>query len=104
MKEEGTSMIGILRMLQGYFYKLRGVHADMKNGTSQDAALMKLRPPLFFKAKPGFIRHLRLWPIKRIDRALSEVLYLESMCKKTGTPEIALIQQRLNALMLARAA
>lgn len=104
LHDAGTSLIGVLRSAQNYFYKLRSVHADMKNGTAQEEALKKLRPPLFFKARPGFIRHLRAWPLKRVDRALSELLYLESMCKKTGTPELALIQQRLTTLMLAKAA
>lgn len=97
--ESGTSLVGVLRAIQGYFYKLRSVQAEIKNGTSQDAALAQLRPPLFFKTKPHFIRHLRSWPLERIDRMLAECLYLESQCKKTGTPEMALVQQRLLRVM-----
>jgi len=100
--ESGTSIVAVLRALQQYFYKLRTAQAAMKDGASQDEALSKIRPPLFFKTKPLFIRHLRGWNLNLVDRALRELLYLESQCKKTGTPEIALVQQRLNALMLRK--
>lgn len=95
LHESGTSMVAVLRALQYYFYKLRSVQAEIKNGTSQDAALAQLRPPLFFKTKPHFIRHLRNWPLERIDRMLATCLYLEGECKKTSTPEMPLVQQHL---------
>jgi DNA polymerase III subunit delta len=97
-----ATMIGVLRALQSYFYRLRIVHAAVKNGDSTDTALGKLRPPVFFKAKTAFTRHLRNWPLARVDRALAMFLYLESQCKKTGTPDLALVQQRLIALMQPR--
>jgi DNA polymerase-3 subunit delta len=100
--ESGTSLVAVLRALQQYFYKLRTAQASMKSGASQDEALNKIRPPLFFKIKPLFIKHLRGWNLVMIDRALRELLYLESQCKKTGTPELALVQQRLNMMMLRK--
>ncbi len=101
--ESGTSIVAVLRALQQYFYKLRTASAAMKSGASQDEALAKIRPPLFFKTKPLFVRHLRGWNLNLIDRVLRELLYLESQCKKTGVPDLALVQQRLNAAMLRKA-
>ena len=99
LHDSGVTMIAITRALQNYFYRLRTVQAQTKSGMSQEAALAQLRPPLFFKLKPHFVRHLSRWPMERIDRVLAECLYLESQCKKTGTPEVALVQQRLLRVM-----
>lgn len=104
LHEAGTSMVGVLRSLQSYFYRLRGVQVAVKNGATQEDALKMLRPPIFFKAKPGFIRHLRNWPLPRLDAALNEFVALETACKKTGTPELALVQMRLIALSKAKIA
>lgn len=104
LHESGTPMVAVLRVLQSYFYKLRGVQMTVKNGASQDDAIKALRPPLFWKAKPGFIRHLRAWPLPRLDAGLREFLALEASCKKTGTPDLALVQQRLIALSKAKIA
>ncbi|MDB5477967.1 MAG: holA [Alphaproteobacteria bacterium] len=96
----GTSMIAVLRACQNYFYRLRIVQAAVKNGESQEGAMARLRPPVFFKLKQSFSRHLRDWSMARIDRALALLLDLEAQCKKTGTPEVLLVQQRL--ILLAR--
>jgi len=104
LHETGTPMVAVLRGLQSYFYRLRGVQAAIKNGTPQDTALAALRPPLFWKVKPAFIRHLRAWPMPRLDAALREFVSLEAACKKTGTPDLALVQQRLIALSKAKIA
>jgi DNA polymerase-3 subunit delta len=99
--ESGTSIIAITRSLQYYFYRLRLAQAHIKDGSTQEEALAQLRPPLFFKLKPIFTRHLHKWPLGKIDRLLAECLYIESQCKKTGTPETALFQQRFLRLMEA---
>ena len=100
----GTSMIAVLRVLQNYFYRLRSVQAALKNGEALDGALMKLRPPVFFKMKAAFSRHLRAWPLPAIDTALQEFVQLEAACKKTGTPELSLVQFRLLRLCLKKSA
>lgn len=102
MAQSGESMIGPLRAMQYYFYKLRGAAADIASGADTESALAKIRPPLFFKTKPVFTRHLRTWSLPLLDRVLRELLYLESQCKKTGTPEAALVQQRLLPLLLKK--
>lgn len=102
--ESGTAMVAVLRSLQYYFYRLRTVQAAIESGTSPDTALMQLRPPVFFKAKPAFTRHLRMWPMARIDMALQEFMALEAACKKTGTPELILVQHRLTRLCLLKKA
>lgn len=104
LHDAGTSMVGVLRVLQNYFYRLRTVQVAMRNGESIDAAMMKLKPPVFFKAKTAFGRHLRNWNLARIDGAIAEFVALEAACKKTGTPELLLVQYRLMRLCLKKAA
>jgi len=100
----GTSMIAVLRVLQNYFYRLRTVQVALKNGEGIEGAMMKLRPPVFFKMKNAFSRHLRSWPLPAIDVALQEFVQLEAACKKTGTPELSLVQFRLLRLCLKKTA
>lgn len=99
-----VSMVAVLRMLQYYFYRLRLVHAAVHNGKSAEEGMAQLKPPVFFKMKTSFQRHLRSWNLAQIDEALSEFTALEAACKKTGTPELNLVQFRLMRLCLRKSA
>lgn len=98
------SMVAVLRMLQYYFYRLRQAHAAVHNGKSPEEAMATLKPPVFFKMKTPFLRHLRNWNLAQIDMALAEFLALEAACKKTGTPELNVVQYRLMRLCLRKQA
>ena len=100
--EAGTSLVAVLRSLQYYFYRLRTVQAALAAGEAPDKAFTLLRPPLFFKMKAAFSKHLRDWPLVQIDQALQEFMALEAACKKTGTPELILVQHRLTRLCMMK--
>lgn len=97
-----VSMVAVLRMLQYYFYRLRTAHAAIHNGKSPEEAMAALKPPVFFKMKTPFLRHLRNWNLKQVDDALAEFIMLEAACKKTGTPELNFVQYRLMRLCLRK--
>lgn len=97
-----VSMIAVLRILQNYFYRLRTVHAAAANGDNPETAMQQLKPPVFFKMKTPFMRHLRSWNTAQIDDALSEFVAMEAACKKTGTPELNFVHFRLMRLCLRK--
>ncbi len=81
---EGLPPVAVLRGLQNYFKRLSLVAALTADGTAMDAALRKLQPPLFFKAKDAFLAHLRLWPQEKILSVLAQLAETEAECKTTG--------------------
>lgn len=97
--DSGTSLVTVIRYVQNYFYRLRTIQALIADGSTAEQAIAQLRPPLFFKLKPAILRQYRTWPLEKIDRLLAECLFVESQLKKTGTPEVALFQQRFLRVM-----
>ena len=77
---EGANAVMILRVVQNYFRRLYITHGRMKNA-SFEQAIAKLYPPVFFKLKAGFQQHLRMWPIKGVQGALSQLNEAEGRIK-----------------------
>lgn len=69
---EGANAVMILRVVQNYFRRLYITQGRMQNMGFEDA-IRKLYPPIFFKMKAGFQQHLRIWPPKRVEHALSHL-------------------------------
>ena len=63
-----------------------------------DAAMAKLRPPLFFKVKDKFRSQLRIWPPGRASGALGRLMDAERDCKTTGFPAETICHRTLLAL------
>jgi DNA polymerase-3 subunit delta len=95
---ENTNVVQILRSLQNYCSRLGFVHAHKQDGLSQNDAMKKLRPPVFFKSKPSFERHLARWNQKALDQAMNRLIKTESAAKKTGTPVKELTHRTLMAM------
>ena len=53
----------------------------LSKGTSFDAALNTVKPPIFWKDKPIFISQAKKWSVKKINRALQETFNLELKIK-----------------------
>ena len=100
LEASGTNMVAMLRNLQSYFYKMRSMQVAIKNGEDIDGLMKRLR--IFFKLIPSVKQQLRNWNLQRIDNALAEFTLLEALCKKTGTPELLLVHQRLMRLCLTK--
>ena len=72
------------------------------NVDSPRAAVEGLRPPVFFKSRPGFERALRLWRPDTLSAAGAALLEVERAIKTTGMPAEAVA--RAAVLGLAREA
>jgi DNA polymerase-3 subunit delta len=86
LASEGDSPIGVLRMVARHFQRLQLARADMERGLDADAAMAKLRPPVFWKEKTPFKQQLQRWPAARIAVALDRLIEAEIQCKTTGMP------------------
>src|SRR5690606_30570632 len=86
---EGMPAVTILRTLQNYFLRLHVTKSRIAGGENQELALKKLKPPVFFKAKPAFEAQLSGWSLLQMEQALNILTSAEARCKQTGSePEI----------------
>jgi len=89
----GASPIGAVRAMQREFSRLRTARAAMAEGASAEAAMAKLRPPVFFMEKRAFEARLRRWTLPKIDAALSILLEAELGAKSTGLPDTEIVER-----------
>lgn len=98
---EGIGAIAPIRIILRYFFRLQQVRAEIANGESDQQAIAKLRPPIFFKQIDAFKGHLQIWNSKAIDKMIEALLKLEIECKQTGSaPELLL--SRFLCVVVAR--
>jgi DNA polymerase-3 subunit delta len=83
---EGAAPVGVLRAMLLHLQKLQRARAVMDAGASAGEAAKGVRPPLFFKREPVFVRALGLWSSAALDAACVRVWEGERLCKRTGTP------------------
>lgn len=86
LMEEDVPFIVVLRSLQNHFRRLHLTKARIEEGSSIESALKSLTPPIFFKQENTFKRQLQQWSLDNLSNALSRLMSLEAVCKKTGTP------------------
>lgn len=97
--EEGTSPIGLIRVLLAELLRLRLARGMMEGGATAQEAMAKMRPPVFFKRQPIVQKMLRVWTLKTLDQALEAALAAEAACKTTNIPD----QDYCRHMMLALA-
>jgi DNA polymerase-3 subunit delta len=95
---EGLPAVAVLRNLQNYFLRLHLTKGRMAAGESLDAAIAKLRPPLFYKHKDAFIAQTGGWPSDQIEQALALLQSAEAKCKQTGSAPETLCSRAVMAL------
>ncbi len=81
---EGIPAVTVLRHLQTHFTRLHAVKSRLQAGEDLEQALKKLRPPLFWKAKPAFQAQLAAWRPAQIEQALLLLMAAEARCKQTA--------------------
>ncbi len=101
---DGVTGITILRTLQNHFRRLYLVKQLMAEGKPFSIASKSLAPPLFFKVEKLFESHVNRWSETALLSALSKLLEIESLCKKTGYDEHVYVGQFIAGLGLTRAA
>lgn len=85
--EEGTSPVGILRVLLTELSRLRLAASAMQSGLPALQAMSAMRPPVFFKRQQIVTRALSLWRVPALTSAITTALKAESACKQTLTPD-----------------
>ena len=96
--EEGVAPVALLRAASNHFQRLLFVAALVRQGQPVDAALGKLRPPVFWKVKGRFGKQVSAWRRNRLAAALSDLIEAETACKSTGAPAEAIAARALLSL------
>ena len=92
---QGASLPGLIRVLSLYMARLHRAQAMMEDGgLDAQAAMNKLRPPVFWKIRDAFAAQLRAWPRAAVESALSQLSALESELRSgKPLPDRALIER-----------
>ncbi len=78
--------VGIVRALTNHYRRLWTMALEVERGTSLDVVIDGSRPPIFFRAKPGFQRALRRRRAAQLRADLESLAATERACKTTGMP------------------
>ncbi|MSO96968.1 MAG: DNA polymerase III subunit delta [Rhodospirillaceae bacterium] len=92
---EGASPITILNAAARHFLRLHETRGRMNDGKSLDAAMMSLRPPVFFMVKARFQNHVSQWSEGLIARAIDILNEAELQSKSTDFPAEAITERAL---------
>jgi DNA polymerase-3 subunit delta len=95
MMAEGTSPISILSAAARHVMRLHQVLGLRNDGGSLDQAMMKLRPPVFFKRESQFKSQAGRWTATLLARSLDLFTTAELQAKSTDMPAQALIERAL---------
>ncbi|MDA0675914.1 MAG: DNA polymerase III subunit delta [Proteobacteria bacterium] len=98
---EGSAPISLLRAAARHLTRLHLAQGYMQAGADAKGAMMKLRPPPFYKLHGAFTQQLRAWSAARIARALDLVMDAELDCKRTGFPDHALAARAMMRIAAA---
>lgn len=83
---EGIVAIAQLRAVQRHFTRLHVCAGMIAGGADEKSAMMRLRPPVFWKEETAFRAQLKRWPMPRLGAALTQLLDAELRCKSSGQP------------------
>lgn len=87
---EGESPVGAVRAAQRYFQRLHVAAGQVAAGEPAERAVDNLKPKLFWKIRPRFLRQLQYWSTARVAQALERLTAAEIACKSTGLPAEAM--------------
>jgi DNA polymerase-3 subunit delta len=95
---EGATGVGVVRAALRHVQRMQLAAIAVAGGAAPSAAVMGLRPPVFFRHKPAFERALRLWRPEALDAAGTALLEAERRTKTTGMPDAAIARSAVLAL------
>ena len=96
--ELGSGPIPVLRSAQRLFQRLHQAAGDVSRGSRPEQAVESLRPPVFFKEKPLFIKALNGWTLARLGAALDVLTEAERACKSGQGPDEVICERALMRL------
>ncbi len=82
----GSSSIPALRAVARRLMQMAEARAAVDGGTSPQAAVKALRPPIFWKEADAFAAAISRWPMTRIHDGLAGMLAGERAIKTVGGP------------------
>ena len=82
---EGAAPIMVLRALGRHFLKLQ-LAKGLARDAGIEAAIARIRPPIFFKYVPRFKTQVARWTEKMLADALSRIVEAERNCKRSALP------------------
>jgi DNA polymerase-3 subunit delta len=94
----GLAAVAMLRMLLGHLQRLHKASLAVAGGQSPAETVQTMRPPVFYRRQPDFVRALELWRPEHIMAAMESVFAAEQGCKRTGAPDAALSAHALLAV------
>lgn len=99
---DGASAVHGVRVALRHAQRIAQAGRAMADGMSAGDAMGSLRPPVFFRDRPGMERALRLWRPERAEAVAEAFLETERRTKTTGMPDEVVFRQAV--LSLARQA
>lgn len=98
----GTHVSVAVGALIRHFQSLQRLRLDVEAGAPPADVIDRIRPTVFFRRKPVMVRQLSIWPLGRIDRALT--ILDEAMLQSRIKPALARPIVADAFLQIARAA
>lgn len=95
---EGATPVGVLRGALMHLQRFARARARVDEGASVEEAAKSVRPPLFFKREPVFVRSMRLWSAASLAQGTQRLWDAERACKRTGSPAETLCRSALLGL------
>jgi DNA polymerase III subunit delta len=99
---EGATPVGVLRTGLGHLQRLYRARLLVDSGMRPQDATSALRPPVFFRRSPAFIRAIGVWSSTALRQAIARTSQAERNCKQTGAPDTSIARNVI--LGLARQA
>lgn len=98
---EGGHPVQLVRAVQRYAEQLNLVAANARGGNFESAMFKARGLPRGGPVRQRFDRHLRSWPLPRLNDVLKRILDAELDCKTTGLPDEAIARRLCLALASA---
>ena len=100
---DGTEPVAVIRNAQRHFQRLHYVLAQTSEGVPIDAAIKRLRPPVFWRVAGQFRSQLAHWSLASLEISLARLTDAELSAKSTGTPAALVCDRALISIaQLAR--
>lgn len=95
---EGASPVGVVRSALMHVQRLARARLVVDGGASAEEAVKALRPPVFFRREPVFVRTVRNWSTASLAQASTRLWNAERACKRSGSPAEALCRNAVVGL------
>lgn len=101
--QQGVEPIAALRSMQRYLLRLYEAAGMTQAGKTAEQAAQSLKPPVFFKQVPAFLRHMAVLNAETLSQALVIIQRAEFSCKQSySNPEILASRALMEVTNLAK--